>query len=240
MRISFRLRLKIDKNWQDIIFGIPDSENELNDMFNLRCKVYKKYNYLPNNIKSDKDEYDDKSIYFIAKIGSIIIGSVRLIKNKILPTEKDCFQFDEPLDMRKISRDNRGEVSRLVVDWCGQNFLPRHLVMLGLIKCLVDYAYINNIDGGYGFIKDKLKKKLDNIKIPVHYIDDFKQIYNKNILKNYFNNESDKVWPIYYITSEIKNYIDSIFNNKLLFKKSGNIFIIRQINWKIIDFINGL
>lgn len=211
---------------RDIEFGHPIGQIEMKEMFQFRYNSYLKHSYIDVDYFKDgldRDEYDKngKCVYFVAKTEGRIIGSVRLIIDKILPTEKDCFDFKEPVTMKKIPRNRRAEVSRLIVEKLGEGrYFPRHLVMLGLISCLIDYAKMHDLEGGYGFIKDKLKKKLENIKIPFIIIKNFKQKYHQKLLHNYFHDEKNPVWPIYYIVKNMDVYIQHVFS--VYFSSPGN------------------
>jgi len=213
----FKARLSNGEN-KEIEFGHPSNLTEMKNMFRFRHESYLRHGYIRANYFKDGldlDEYDKngKAVYFLAKSEGRIIGTVRLIINKILPTEKDCFDFKESIAMKKISRSRRGEVSRLIVEKFGDDkYFPRHLVMLGLLSCMIDYAKSHDLEGGYGFIKDKLKKKLEKIKMPLVIIKNFKQKYSKELLYNYFNDKKDPVWPIYYIVKDAEAYFKKVFD----------------------------
>lgn len=226
MKVMYELSVKDNKQNKTIYFGVPDSDQELQDMYQLRYAVYSSRGYIDSSLfpaQQEKDEYDlsGKCSYFIAKVDNQIIGTVRLIKDRFLPTEKECFSFEEPLDIKKIPREDRAEIGRLIVSRNNNNkYLPRNIVMLFLIKCLTDFGISHKIDGGYAFIKEKLDSKLKKLKIPVHEIKNYKQIYQQGgILYNYFCQEDDKVIPIYFITKEIGKYIDEVLDNSHMFKK---------------------
>ena len=53
-------------------------------------------------------------------------------------------------------------------------FLPRHLVLLGLLMSLGKYADANGILGGYAFIKNSLKERNRQV------IDEKKENYDMN------------------------------------------------------------
>lgn len=120
MRILKEIQLKLNNKDKIIFFGIPDNQQEMDEMHKLRYKVYSERNYIDKNCFKDekeKDEYDEnKSYHFIAKIDDRIIGTARLITDHYLPTEKDCFKFNEPKKLKKVPRENRAEISRLIVD----------------------------------------------------------------------------------------------------------------------------
>lgn len=237
MKVLLKISLKLKKELKTIFFGIPEND-EVEEMYRLRYRNYLLHDYIEkNDTKKDIDEYDDgRSAYFIAKVDDKILGCVRMIKDYYLPTEKDCFQFDEPKDMKKIERNNRAEVSRLIVEGYSEKvFLPTHLVILGLFYALIKHTEEANILAGYSFIKKTLKIKLNRLKFPFHKIEKYIQIYKGHTLKKYFSDPENPVIPIYYLTSEVRLYINKIFNKRLLFKKqSGSEYIfIAKFLWNL-------
>ncbi len=235
MNIINELQLKIGSKEKIIYFGTPDNKKELDEMFRLRYAVYSSKNYLNPNGQLDsldKDEYDlkNKCNYFAAKIDNKIIGTIRLIQDKFLPTEKECFKFEEPEPIKKIPREKRGELSRLIIiPYSKKQYLPRNLVFLFLMDCVVKFFLQNNILGGYSFITNKLYNKIKKLKIPIHIITSYKQIYPKDgLLYPYFNQQNNSIIPVYYLGDEIKDYLEEIFAKKRLFKKiASNRFILR-------------
>jgi len=237
MKITYQLQTKIKNEDKIINFGIPDNPDETEKMHRLRFSSYSYKGYInpklfPDGIEKDEYDKDGKCTYFIAKLDDKILDTVRLIKDKYLPTEKECFKFEEPEEMKNIPREQRAELGKLIIippDKDKNIYLPRNLIMLFLINTLVSWGIENNILGGYAFIKEKLRIKLEKLKMPVHLIKDYTQIYPKyGILYGYFNQENDKAIPIFYLTEEFKNYIDKIVNKSLMFKKDGNKFILRE------------
>jgi N-acyl-L-homoserine lactone synthetase len=197
-----------------IILGHPNSEEELDEIFKFRLKVYMKKGYIkPDHYKDgrDFDEYDEdkKTVYFIAKCENRLIGHARLIFGHPLPTVKECFSFEEPTSIKKIPPEKRAEIGRLIaVKYDKGIYFQRHFVMLNLFDIMLKYFKQVGVEGGYCFIKNKLKKKLENLDFPFHSIKDAKQIYQGKTLENYFKDKNDKVWPIYFITDEILGYLN--------------------------------
>lgn len=235
MKTIYELQLKVNNEDKIINFGIPDNPDEIEKMHRLRFDSYSYRGYIdpklfPDGIEKDEHDKDGKCIYFIAKLNDKILGTVRLIKDYYLPTEKECFKFNEPEEMKKIPREQRAELGRLVIIPPDKNvYLPRNLIMLFLINTLVSWGMENRILGGYAFIKEKLRIKLEKLKMPIHLIKNYTQIYPKDgILYGYFSQENDKVIPIFYLTEEFKNYIDKIVNKSLMFKKERGKFILRE------------
>ena len=231
MKVRKTITLKVNKENKVLSFGIPDNDEELQEMFKFRYKIYLQHNYISENLdQKDIDEYDGGlSKYFIASVDNRIIGTIRLIRDTYLPTEKDCFKFAEPQSIANIPSGNRAELGRLIIEkYSDKIFLPRHLVLLGLLLCVTEYALENDLRGGYSFIKNSLKIKLDKLKFPFHSIENFEQVYNQKLLSNYFNSIDDPVWPIYYLTFEVNKYLNKIFSNKIFFKKVDNNFVFRN------------
>jgi N-acyl-L-homoserine lactone synthetase len=241
----FEIDLNIDGQIKGIYFGIPELDEEIQEMYSFRYKSYLKHNYIDcNEDEKDIDEYDrGQSVYFVAKIDGNIIGTVRLIKEKYLPTEKDCFNFLEPKAMQLLPRENRGEVGRLIIEkYKDDIYLPRHLILIGLFYCVLLYSNQNGIRGGYSFIKNTLKIKLEKLKFPFCIIDEFKQIYGNGVLKKYFSNQDDKVWPIYYIVADIEKYLNKIINNIIIFKiiNSNKVFLRSKILFNLYIWLHAL
>lgn len=242
MDILKEIHLKTKEGNNIIYFGIINNDQELQEMFRLRYEVYSRMGYIskesfPENI--EKDEYDEekKCDYIIAKFKNRIVGSVRVINDYFLPTEKDCFKFEEPLEMKKIPRDKRGEISRLIVKH--NESLPPFLLLLGIFDSILKIASEKDKKGGYSFIKESLRKKLAKIGIPFRIIRPFTQIYSKKHLWGYFHNPTDPVVPIYYLRDEAKEFLDKIFNNKKIFKKIDDKRILYLLNnsWKFLFYI---
>ncbi len=228
MKVLKKVDLKISniKNTITIYFGIPDSSEELEKMFKLRFKIYSQKNYIESHKYTDqqeKDEYDtnNKCIYFIAKIDNHIVGSVRVIHDNPLPTEK-YYKFDKP-DLSHLAANQKCEIGRLVIDKYNPveyTYLPQGIVMFFLISCIVDYTSKNNINTALAFIKTSLKNKMKKRKMPFHIIQysDF-QINENDVLYKYFSQKKDPVVPVWFHLKDFKVYINKLLNNKIIFKK---------------------
>jgi len=208
METLWKIRVPVEDGKEKILFGIPTTQNELNDMFALRYSVYSERGYIePNEQRSDRDEYDDDkhTQYFIAKIGEHIVGTVRMIRTTQLPLEKDCYTFDEPEAIRSIPRDKRIEIGRLVSTPLNAEegiYFPRHVVMLGLLISMIRFAQGEGLQGGYAFVKKGLYTKLHRVRIPVHPIVPAEKIYGKGILHKYFY-EGEDVVPLFFLSKEV-------------------------------------
>lgn len=216
---------------QCITIGHPDSKDEYDAMFSLRFRVYSAKGYIdpqrfPEGI--EQDEYDDKrSVYFIAKFHEEIVGTVRLIRSEFLPTEQDCFHFEEPAALRSISRLQRGEISRLiVVPYKDTLYFPRNILMLLLFNALMFFGNENVLLGGYSFATSSLVEKLKKLKFPFHPIERFETVWNKgHVLRKYF--EKNKIIPFYFLTSEVQDYIQQkLLKTRVLHTQGEHSFVL--------------
>ncbi|MEI6266409.1 MAG: acyl-homoserine-lactone synthase [bacterium] len=219
---------------ETIDFGIAVGKEEIEDFVRLRTYIYNKNDYYSEKKKIDVDEYDNKkTIYIVAHSRKKVVAGLRLIFDKYLPTEKDCFSFKEPVEMTTIPRNKRFEIGRLVVTNSAGR-VPRNILMLGLFKVVMKYSIENGLMGGYAFIKQKLYKKLVFINAPFHVIKNSKLIYEKETLRNYFGDPLNPVIPIYFLVSEFKKYEKKIFS-KYLFKSVDDVYILRSVtSWNIL------
>lgn len=233
------------KNPHEVVsFGLINNKQEMEEMFRLRYEVYLKMGYIskemfPEGIEKDKYDEEGKCDYFIAKFNNRIIGSARVIKDYYLPTEKDCFKFEEPISIKTIPRNKRGEISRLIVVKMENYIFPSPLIILGIFDSIIKIAFEKDLRGGYSFIKESLRKKLKRIKIPFHPIKSFRLIYSKKHLWGYFYNPKDSALPVYYLRDEGEEYLDKIFNNKRIFKKINSHKFLYQLK-KPETFISSL
>ena len=89
-----KLKIQLDNN-HTIIFGIPETESEFDEMFRFRHEVYVKEGYMSLTEEGkDIDSYDkeEKCNYFTAYLNSRIIGTIRIIHDEILP----CLLYTSP------------------------------------------------------------------------------------------------------------------------------------------------
>lgn len=225
-----------------IYFGIPNSPEELDRMYELRYGVYateKKYiehRCQEGGAGKDIDDHDRRNtcVYFIAKINDEIVGTARIIKEIPLPTEKDYFQFVTPKRMQAIPPHKRVEIGRIISRpfKVGKYQVPRNMVMLGIFSTLLEYGVENGIDGGYGSMKESAYKKFDRLGVPMRRIRRYKQIFNpessSDPLVSFFSKD-DPVVLLYFLTSEVHKYFNYVFQKSGMFSKAaGNDYIVTK------------
>src|SRR3989344_8616218 len=108
MKLKRKLQLVISGETKVIRFGEAETEEELNKIFKLRFDSYSSKGYIdpmrfPNGLEMDDYDIRKDCRYFLAELDGKTIGTIRIIFNKILPTEK-YFTFDEPQEIRDIPR----------------------------------------------------------------------------------------------------------------------------------------
>ncbi|MCS7201030.1 MAG: GNAT family N-acetyltransferase, partial [Patescibacteria group bacterium] len=224
------LKILIKKDNSTIYFGIPDNSEEIQQMFELRKKVYIDEKAYIRNKNEDIDMHDKMGtcVYFIAMSENKVIGTARIIRENILPIEKDYFEFQKPTDFKNIDSNKLVEIGRIIsrpYHLLNKN-LPRGIVMLGLFYAMLIYAKEQDIFGGYGAIKLYAYKKFKKLGIPVHKIENYKLKFDprnsSDPLNNFFRDD-DPVIPVYFLVSDIKKYFEFLFNKPKLFSKNKHV-----------------
>ncbi|MGM0628821.1 MAG: N-acyl amino acid synthase FeeM domain-containing protein [Patescibacteria group bacterium] len=233
-----------------IDFGMPSSKKEFSEMFRLRYDVYvKEKGYIPNSLEmkelaEDRDQHDENNEchYFIVKCNNKIIGTARMIDSNHLPIEKDYFDFEEPEEFKKISREKIVEIGRLISrpNVLGIDKFPRHLIPLGMFLVISEYGKDNGYYGGYGALKLYAFKKFNKLGFPLKLIKKYKLKYSpqksNDPLRNFFN-PNDPVIPLYFLNEEIVNFYSRLFNSSLIFsKKEKDIYFVKK-NLNLLDLI---
>jgi hypothetical protein len=223
MKIITKFTIRNHEN-TEIKFGIPTTEEEKDEMFRFRYESYIEHKYIeprPEYNNRDIDEYDnrDNTYYIIAKIDDSVVGCCRIIKDDVLPTRKYCYEFDEPVDIAKISIDKRGEVSRLIARYPVEKILPPHIILIGILYVSLRIADMYNVEGGYGFVTEYLFRTLKKVRIRAYEINPHKLIYNQGYMNGYFYDQNNRIIPIYYKTKEIQSDVERVMSLFISFKK---------------------
>jgi len=244
MKVFKEIHFKVNGGNKILYFGMPNSNDELKAMFEMRYKIYSKLNYISKDqfqdqIEQDEYDKDKKCDYFIAKIDGQIVGSARLVQDYYLPTEKECFKFEEPPEMKNIPREKRGEIGRLIITRSKQHnkFMPPHLILLGILDSIMNLSFKKDLIAGYSFVKESLRRKIKKLNIPFHAIKSFTKIYSKKHLWGYFHDPNDSVSPVYYLRDEAHKYFKRIFFNKKIFKMIGKrkfLYLLGNNSWKFL------
>ncbi len=235
MNTLSKLHLSLGGKKIVVEFGIPKGKKDFDDMFELRQQVYSEKKYFHDSFLENKKDFDDydrpkNCVYFIARAGGKMVGTVRLVQDDPLPTER-FFDFAPPRKIRKYKSREKAELSRLVIiKHSSFVYFPRNIILLFFISVLVKYAKQNNIINGYAFLKKGIRMKLKKLKVPIHLIRKYKQRYpDRGMLERYFNERNDKVIPMFFEVDEIGDYIEKLFQNKRMFeRKSDGEYILRN------------
>jgi N-acyl-L-homoserine lactone synthetase len=240
METLTKINFKLPKHSSEetIFFGIPDTEKELTEMFALRYEIYAKHDYIytedyPTKLEIDELDRANKCRYIIAEHNNVIVGSARIIEDDPLPMERECFSFNTPKQIAVIATKNRIEIGRLVAKYQAistNNYIPRHLIMIGILKSAFLFAKKIPAEGGYAFVKKRAFDKLKYLGFPIIKIADYTQKYRGRTLDKYFNQKDDPVYPTYFIEKQIDHYFNILFDRCMIFKKTGSTYYLQNIN----------
>lgn len=232
------LEIQMGESNETLVWGHPTDEHELNEMFRLRYRLYRKKNLIDENSSlMDKDYLDENNRchYFITKYRDRIIGSTRVIHGSPLPTEEIYFDLDLPEVLAMAPKESKIEIGRVTSDLSEiSKIVPRHMVYLGTIFCILSYSVKNGITYALGTIKPHVKKKLMQIGHPATYLEYRKLKYNPEAshdpLINFFNKDlTGGVFPLYVDADETGKYLKSIFHDAFCFEKiDEQTFILRS------------
>ena len=231
-----------------IVFGIPKTDAEIQDMYKFRYDEYQKRGHLVDDkVGLDIDEYDrkNKCVYYVATLDDEIIGSVRLIQDVTLPMKKNFFKFEENKYTSNIAEEKKFEIGRLISKRVTRIVIPRHIVMLGFFKIINDYCFENGLLMGVGTIKKSIKTKLDLMRFPIHQYKRFKQKYkpteSEDSLSHFFKDTKDPLIPVYYRRDQGNEYLDSFFNKSTIFERQKfNVYILKKHYPSFIDVLTLL
>lgn len=217
------LRLKLDSKEKLVVFGIADTDREIEAVYGLRHEIYSKKGYIneksfPDDLELDDYDREGKCVYFKAEVDGRIIGTVRLVEDDFLPTER-YFIFPEPEEMKKVPREKRSEVGRLVIKaYSGSVRFPRNLVLLFLMDCLAEYCVKEGFTAGYSFVKTSLLEKLRKLRVPFHEVKNHIQVYpHDGALRGFFYQPDDRVVPLYFLLEEMESYLKGVINDDKMF-----------------------
>lgn len=222
MKVLRTIQIRLGKKYHSLSFGVPTTNEELEEMFCLRYKVYVLENrYGDKKNFPEEKEYDTYDIkkkckYFIAILDGKIVGAARLILTDLLPVEKDYFKFQKPPAIKKIPRRKIMEVSR-VISRPHKFIHPRHLIILGLFDSILKFCFNNDIQAAYAVIEQPLKEKLEKLKFPFYLIENLR-IRQSSLTKKFprYFSKKNKLYLIYFFRNEVDKYLRKIMNNELL------------------------
>lgn len=216
-----------NKKEQDIDFGIAISKEEIQNVYSFRYMVYlEKGHICKKKDQKDIDYFDEKKLcrYYIAKYNNNLIGTLRIIYSNPSPTKALFYEFTVPDKIANIKDENILEVGRLISrPFVFSLKIPRHLIMIGLFHAIGVDQFNNKYQAGYGSIKKSVYDKLRAIGLPVNEITSAlpRKIINLRGVKNFFKESKDAPHPVYYIIDEVRDYLNGLFNNVLVFKKNS-------------------
>jgi len=236
------LDLGSKKYTSNIFFGLAETKEEIEQVYNLRYSVYSKKEYIfsekyPNKKETDEYDLNNQSIYFIARYNNEIFACIRLIRSNPLPTQV-IYTFNEPLELINTPTQYKVELGRFIITKPNNLnlFFPRGIVLIFLFLTIMQYCKQNHYVGGYAFIKQSLEKKMSKLKIPFYkIIYHTKNINRQDVLYKYFTQKEDPVMPVFFLETQFSKYINKIIgNNFIILRKRDGLYKLRYIVYNIL------
>ena len=200
----------------ELLSRIPESATDLQEIKDLIRSEYQRRGYIPQDIVSFEDEYDETSVYFGTYANGDLLAAARIIDSEELPTGSVYYRFPLPEPLEACPKDQLKEVSRLTaIVKPRRNPLPNHVVSSTMISSLIDFGFKENHCGGISTIKVWFLRLFQRLDLPaLHEITDAELIYPRDaVLSGFFYDEDDPAVPIYYLHDEAKAIFDGIFHN---------------------------
>ena len=200
----------------ELLSRIPESATDLQEIKALIRSEYQRRGYIPQDIVSFEDEYDETSVYFGTYANGDLLAAARIIDSEELPTGSVYYRFPLPEPLEACPKDQLREVSRLTaIVKPRRNPLPNHVVSSTMISSLIDFGFKENHCGGISTIKVWFLRLFQRLDLPaLHEIPDAELIYPRDaVLSGFFYDEDDPAVPIYYLHDEAKAIFDGIFHN---------------------------
>lgn len=226
MKVSKKLTLPIGSEVVTIDFGTLDNMDEIQKSFELRHKVYSRYNYLrdPDSyVHGESDVYDERKecTYFAAVVGERHIGGVRLVQAKTLPISL-AFDFEMPACITDSVNQLPAELGRLVVDkYSPDAHTPRNVILLMLTLCLAEHCEAEGIRYALAFLKRRLMQKLNVLGLPYTLITPFELKYShEGPMAPYFYDPNDHAAPAYVELASVQTFLRSTVLSKNLFEQT--------------------
>ncbi|MDX1608000.1 MAG: GNAT family N-acyltransferase [Candidatus Spechtbacterales bacterium] len=159
-KIYLRIYLKWLFKFSGIEVKIAENEEDLQDVFKLRYRIYKESGYInPEDYPDEifKDPYDKYSINFLALYKNKPAGIVRLVKNSELGyTLEQYYNLELPAKGRSAV-----EVSRLAVDREYRGGKRR--IVIALMRSAFRWSKENDVKYWYMFMPEKLAKAFEDL-----------------------------------------------------------------------------
>lgn len=154
-----------------VSYAKPANERDRNDIYRLRYKVYCAERRFESTLDHpsglEQDALDPYSIHFIARIGSLPLGTVRLITRNPygFPVENHC-------GIRISPHGTAVEISRLAVskETCRQAAIPQKDVVLGLFRELYRESSRLEVECCYAAMTQSLHRLLSRCHIRFNQI----------------------------------------------------------------------
>jgi len=197
---------------RQIDFGVATTSAERAAILAQRFRVYQRRGYYRPGVTVDRDEYDQRAIYFLAMLTGgatdAMVGSARFVLGDADPRFR--FPFEHALELglpdalRAFPASQCGEVSRMVSERPEGIVLGGLLTPLGLIQAVSEYSQRHGIRSGLAIIKRRFLRAFASAGVRFHEIAGARLIYPVDgPASPYFHRHLDPVVPVYWLVDEI-------------------------------------
>jgi N-acyl-L-homoserine lactone synthetase len=195
-----------------IDFGVATTHAEREALLAQRFRIYQRRGYYQPGLANDRDEYDDRAIYVLAKLRrrvatSAIVGSARFIVGEdqagfSFPVQH-AFEVHLPEALTAFPAWQCGEITRVVSEHAAGLGRVGLLTPLGLIQAVSLYSQRHDIRSGVALVKRRFFRALVSAGVLLHELAAARVIYPVDgPVWPYFYRHPDPVVPIYWLVAE--------------------------------------
>lgn len=197
---------------REIDFGVATTPAEREAVIAQRFRIYQRRGYYQPGLADDRDEYDNRAVYVIARLrrggkASAIVGSARFIVGEDeagfrFPVQH-AFDVHLPEALTAFPARQCGEITRVVSERAAGLGFGGLLTPLGLIQAASLYSQRHDISSGLALVKQRFFRALTGAGVLLHELAAARVIYPVDgPVSPYFYRHPDPVVPIYWLVEE--------------------------------------
>ena len=197
---------------RQIDVGVATTHAEREAVLAQRFRIYQRRGYYQPGLTNDRDEYDDRVVYVLAKLRrcratSAIVGSTRFVVGEdrvgfTFPAQ-NAFEVHLPEALSAFPARQCGEITRVVSERAAGLGLGGLVTPLGLIQAVSLYSQRHDIRSGLALVKQRFFRTLTSAGVLLHELAAARVIYPAGgPVWPYFYCHPDPVVPIYWLVAE--------------------------------------
>lgn len=196
---------------------LAKNTTEMKALYKYRYSIYLKYGLIEqNNLKIDKDNYDDHCHHIVATFDDKIIGTLRVIHGNVIPTLDYYYNFDTSMPLLNYPRSRIFEVGRIIATpHIVTHLMSSHFILLMMFEYVVTFTKKHGLDMSIGAMKKRIVNQLERVKFPIHTITNANLVYNPHQhhdpLTLFFNeHKTGKICPVFIGRKEAETYFSHV------------------------------